>query len=154
MVSLPFFIFWIFGHFEVFFVSQWLHKFETPKFLGQFHTSVFSNVSQYLNHQNRKPTGRDISPRYARKGKLRGTQAYLPTSYLTSKSIQNHANSDNNLTQALTIQQAEYLIMMSPMSDVHLEWGQSGGYSLILGFVCKKRPKSGMMRQLTWIFLH
>ena len=53
-------------------------KLWTPKFLGQFHT-VLSNVSQSLNHQNRKPTGRDISPRYARHGKLRyncGTQAY------------------------------------------------------------------------------
>ena len=53
-------------------------KIWTSKFLGQFHT-VLSNVSQSLNHQNRKPTGRDISPRYARNGKLRytyGTQAY------------------------------------------------------------------------------
>ena len=48
------------------------------KFLGQFHT-VLSNVSQPLNHQNRKPTGQDFSPRYARTGKFWyncGTQAY------------------------------------------------------------------------------
>ena len=61
-------IFWLFGHIEVIFCVT-VTKFWPSKFLGQFHT-VLPNVSQSLNHQNWKPTGQDISPRYALLGKM------------------------------------------------------------------------------------
>ena len=58
-LSLSFFkFFWLFGHIEVIYCVT-VTKFWPSKFLGQFHT-VLPNVSQSLNHQNRKPTGRDI----------------------------------------------------------------------------------------------